>query len=127
MDRKGLSTPPPAIRNEEFISLASAVNNSTIDSTTMGRIVILSSDDLSRSFRTALNTLAEAGIQMRPGTKLLTRYAVVVVDETAIDGGNQGSEGPPLMDRAARQLRIAESFSARAPVPPVFANPVRRK
>jgi len=52
----------------------------------MGRIVILSSGDLSSSFRTALNTLADAGIQMRPGTKLLTRYAVIVVDETAIDG-----------------------------------------
>jgi hypothetical protein len=50
-------------------------------------MVILSSGDLSRSFRTALNTLADAGIQMRPGTKLLTRYAVIVVDETAIDGG----------------------------------------
>jgi len=50
-------------------------------------MVILSSGDLSRSFRTALNTLADAGIQMRPGTKLLSRYAVIVVDETAIDGG----------------------------------------
>jgi hypothetical protein len=67
--------------------LTSAVNSYTIDSTTMGRIVILSSSDLSRSFPTALNTLADAGIQMRPGTKLLTRYAVIVVDETAIDGG----------------------------------------
>jgi len=65
--------------------LASAVNSSTIDSTTMGRIVILSGGDLSSSFRTALNTLADAGIQMRPGTKLLTRYAVIVVDEAAID------------------------------------------
>ena len=52
----------------------------------MGRIVILSSGDLSSSFRTAFNTLADAGIQMRPGTKLLTRYAVIVVDETALDG-----------------------------------------
>jgi hypothetical protein len=77
---------PGAIRSEEFISLASAVNSSTIDSTTMRRMVILSSGDLSRSFRTALNTLADAGIQMQPGTKLLTRYAVIVVDETAIDG-----------------------------------------
>jgi hypothetical protein len=51
----------------------------------MGRIVILSGGDLSSSFRTALNTLADAGIQMRPGTKLLTRYAVIVVDEAAID------------------------------------------
>jgi len=76
MDRKGLSTPPPAIRSEEFISLASAVNGYTIDSTTMRRMVMLSSGDLLRSFRTALNTLADAGIQMRPGTKLLTRYAV---------------------------------------------------
>lgn len=65
--------------------MASAVNSSTIDSTTMGRIVILSGGDLSSSFRTALNTLADAGIQMRPGTKLLTRYAVIVVDEAAID------------------------------------------
>ena len=52
----------------------------------MRRMVILSSGDLSKSFRTALNTLADAGIQMRAGTKLLTRYAVIVVDETAIDG-----------------------------------------
>jgi hypothetical protein len=52
----------------------------------MGRIVILSSGDLSRSLRTALNTLADAGIQMRPGTKLLTSYALILVDETAIDG-----------------------------------------
>ena len=53
----------------------------------MRRMVILSSGDLSKSFRTALNTLADAGIQMRPGTKLLTRYAVIAVGETAIDGG----------------------------------------
>src|SRR5712675_669212 len=83
MDRKGLSTPPPAIRSEEFISLASAVNGYTIDSTTMRRMVMLSSGDLSRSFRTALNTLADAGIQMRPGRKLLTRYAVVVAKRGA--------------------------------------------
>jgi UTP-glucose-1-phosphate uridylyltransferase len=50
----------------------------------MGRIVILG-DDLSNSFRTALNTLAGAGIQMRPGTKLLTRYAVIVLEEAALD------------------------------------------
>lgn len=52
----------------------------------MGRIVISSADDLSNTFRTALNTLADAGIQMQPGTKLLTRYAVIAVDEAALDG-----------------------------------------
>lgn len=51
----------------------------------MGRILIPSGGDLSSSFRTALNTLADAGIQMRSGTKLLTRYAVIVVDEAALD------------------------------------------
>jgi UTP-glucose-1-phosphate uridylyltransferase len=51
----------------------------------MGRIVIPSGGDLSNSFRTALNTLAGAGIQMQPGTKLVTRYAVIVLDEAALD------------------------------------------
>lgn len=52
----------------------------------MGRIVILRSGDLANLFRTALNTLADAGMQVRPGTKLLTRYAVIVVDEAVLDG-----------------------------------------
>jgi len=51
----------------------------------MGRIVILGGGDLSNSFRTALSILADAGIQIRPGTKLLTRYAVIVLDEAALD------------------------------------------
>ena len=50
----------------------------------MGRVVILDGGDLSNSFRTALNTLADAGIGL-PGTKLLTRYAVIVIDEAALD------------------------------------------
>ena len=49
--------------------------------------------DLSASLRTALNTLAGAGIQVRPGTKLLTRYAVVVVDEAALDDAIAGLLG----------------------------------
>ena len=52
---------------------------------TMGRIVIQSGGDLPTTFRTALNLLADAGTQMRPGTKLLTRYAVVMVDDVALD------------------------------------------
>jgi hypothetical protein len=51
----------------------------------MGRIVILGGGDLSTSFRTALNSLAEAAILIRPGTKLLTRYAVIVVDQPVLD------------------------------------------
>ena len=51
----------------------------------MGRIVISNGGVLSNSFRTALNILADAGIQIRPGTKLLTRYAVIVLDEAALD------------------------------------------
>jgi len=52
---------------------------------TMKRIIIVDGGDLAASLRTALNALAAAGIQIRPGTKLLTRYAVVVVDEAALD------------------------------------------
>jgi len=70
---------------KKFILSSNAVHNSAIDSTTMGRIVIPGGGDLSTSFRTALNSLAEAGILLRPGTKLLTRYAVVVVDQAALD------------------------------------------
>jgi hypothetical protein len=62
-----------------------AVHIPAIDVTSMGRIVILGGGDLQTSFRTALNTLANAGILMRPGTKLLTRYAVIVVDQTAFE------------------------------------------
>ncbi len=51
----------------------------------MRRIIIPSGGDLSNSFRTALNILADAGIQMLPGTKLLTRYAVIEVDQAALD------------------------------------------
>ena len=51
----------------------------------MKRIVIRDSGDLSASLRTSLNILAEEGIQIRPGTKLLTRYAVIVVDEAELD------------------------------------------
>jgi len=53
----------------------------------MGRIVISGGGDLPTSFRTALNTLANAGILIRPGTKLLTRYAVIVVDQIALEEG----------------------------------------
>jgi hypothetical protein len=74
-----------AIRSRKFILSASVVHNSLINCTVMGRVVILDGGDLSNSFRTALNTLADAGIQMRPGTKLLTRYAVIVIDEAALD------------------------------------------
>jgi len=51
----------------------------------MKRITIVDGGDLAASLRTALNTLAAAGIHIRPGTKLLTRYAVVVVDEAALE------------------------------------------
>ena len=51
----------------------------------MGRILIPRADDLPLSFRTGLNVLADAGIQIRAGTKLLTRYAVLVVDDAALD------------------------------------------
>jgi hypothetical protein len=51
----------------------------------MTRLIIPSGGDLPNSFRTALNILADAGIQIRPGTKLLTRYAVIEVDQVALD------------------------------------------
>jgi len=51
----------------------------------MQRIVIVEGGDLSASFRAALNALDSAGIQIKPGTKLLTRYAVVIVDDPALD------------------------------------------
>ena len=51
----------------------------------MGRILISRDVDLPLSFRTGLNILADAGIQIRSGTKLLTRYAVLAVDEAALD------------------------------------------
>lgn len=50
----------------------------------MGRIVIPGAGVLD-PFRTALNSLADAGIDARPGTKLLTRYAVIVVDDAQLD------------------------------------------
>lgn len=50
----------------------------------MVRIVILGDGDLPASFRTALNTLASAGTLILPGTKLLTRYAVIIVEQTAL-------------------------------------------
>jgi hypothetical protein len=62
----------------------------------MKRIVIADGGDLSAALRTALNTLAGAGIQIRPGTKLLTRYAVVVVDEASIDDAIAGLLGAGL-------------------------------
>jgi hypothetical protein len=65
--------------------LANAVHNSAIDWITMGRMVISAGSDLLTSFRTALNTLANAGILIRPRTKLLTRYAVIVVDQTVLE------------------------------------------
>ena len=52
----------------------------------MGRIVIPRDADLSLSFRTGINVLSDAGFQIRSGTKLLTRYAVLVVDDDALDG-----------------------------------------
>jgi hypothetical protein len=52
----------------------------------MGRILIPRDADLSLSFKMGINVLSEAGFQIRSGTKLLTRYAVLVVDDDALDG-----------------------------------------
>jgi hypothetical protein len=51
----------------------------------MQRIIIARSRDenLPEQFRRALNLLHDAGFETRPGTKLLTRYAVVVIDARA--------------------------------------------
>jgi hypothetical protein len=51
----------------------------------MQRIIIARSknEDLPEEFRKALNLLHDAGFEARPGTKLLTRYAIVVVDARA--------------------------------------------
>jgi hypothetical protein len=48
----------------------------------MQRIIIARSKDenLPEEFRKALNLLHDSGFEARSGTKLLTRYAVVVVD-----------------------------------------------
>jgi len=54
----------------------------------MSRIIIGSrsdSCDLAEMFVRSLEMLQEARIPLRPGTKLLSKYAVVVTDDEATD------------------------------------------
>ena len=54
----------------------------------MKRILIDSpagSSDLAEKFVQALGLLHNAGINPRPGTKLISKYAIIVVDEAATD------------------------------------------
>jgi len=51
----------------------------------MGRTLLVKSDDLATQFRESLNLLHDRHIAVRPGTKLLTRYAVIVVDDQVVD------------------------------------------
>jgi hypothetical protein len=41
--------------------------------------------DLAEKFVQALLLLQNAGIKPRPGTKLISKYAIIVVDEAATD------------------------------------------
>lgn len=54
----------------------------------MARIIIDSragTGDLAEVFVRALALLQEAGIKPRPGTKLISKYAIIVVDDVATD------------------------------------------
>jgi hypothetical protein len=54
----------------------------------MSRIIIDSragNSDLAEMFVRALGVLHEARITLRPGTKLVSKYAVVVADDDAAD------------------------------------------
>jgi hypothetical protein len=54
----------------------------------MSRIIIetrTSGGNLAEMFVRALGLLQDARIVIRPGTKLLTKYAVVIADDEAID------------------------------------------
>jgi len=54
----------------------------------MSRIIIDSragSGDLSEVFVRALGLLQDARIKLRPGTKLISKYAIIVADEEATD------------------------------------------
>jgi hypothetical protein len=54
----------------------------------MSRIIIdtrTSGGNLAEMFVRALGLLHDAQIEIRPGTKLLTKYAVVIADDEATD------------------------------------------
>lgn len=54
----------------------------------MARIIIkreVPTEDLADKFIAALNSLKELGLNPRVGTKLLTRYAVVEVDDACLN------------------------------------------
>ncbi len=54
----------------------------------MSRIIIDSrtdTADLAEMFVRALGLLQDARIELRPGTKLLSKYAIVVADDEATD------------------------------------------
>ena len=54
----------------------------------MSRIIIDSiagTGDLAESFVRALGLLQDARIKLRPGTKLISKYAIIVADDEAAD------------------------------------------
>jgi len=54
----------------------------------MARIIIdprAGGGDLAEMFVRALGRLQEAGIKFNPGTKLLSKYAIIVADDEAAD------------------------------------------
>ena len=50
----------------------------------MARIIIQPAGELSDGFVRALNLLQEDGFRPRAGTKLVSRYGVIVVDEPQV-------------------------------------------
>ena len=56
-------------------------------SSSMKRIVIERSagDELADEFRKALDLICDGGFKPRSGTKLLSRYAVITVDDAVFD------------------------------------------
>jgi hypothetical protein len=54
----------------------------------MARIIIDSqagSGDLAQNFVRALGLLQDARIELRPGTKLISKYAIIMADDEATD------------------------------------------
>jgi len=54
----------------------------------MARIIIDSragAGDLAQAFVRALGVLQDAQIELRPGTKLISKYAIIVADDEATD------------------------------------------
>ncbi|HXW83511.1 MAG TPA: hypothetical protein VEJ86_03840 [Candidatus Binataceae bacterium] len=69
----------------------------------MARIIIgdtASKDDLADKFITALSLLKDRGLRPRTGTKLLTKYAVIEVEDA-------------ITDHAVQQLRSANLHASK--------------